>query len=258
MLARAAELRPKCFAFSQLLAETRLALGELASLEEEYRSGFKREPLNYFAALRLCDVLVAEGKRSDAQQIATGFGRAARAQYKENAREAIDLLDRHLLYVTGDFAALEKHARGDGSLAGHVALFHALMEQGRTSEAVKIRLEEPGEGEEPFHLLTIALAYADAGNEAEAVIWRGRALKALEDGETDYAQAATLLRREAPPTQAELDDLVLPAKLKAIVLAALGQKRSNMGAALRAAARRFNVERDYPYHLIQRVTNEAR
>jgi len=38
------------------------------------------------------------------------------------------------------------------------------------------------------------------------------------------------------------------------VLTALAQKHSARRAELGAAARRFNVERYYPYHLIQRVT----
>jgi hypothetical protein len=53
-----------------------------------------------------------------------------------------------------------------------------------------------------------------------------------------------------------LDDLILPAKPKAIVLAALALKHPTRRAELGAAARRFNVDRTYPYHLIQRITAE--
>jgi len=258
LLTRVVELRPKDPAFVQLLIETRIALQEWSSLEEEYRTQCKREPLNYFATLRLCDVLVAAGKEAEARQVISSFDRAATAQYKENAREASNLLRRHLLYLLGDFAGLEKDASADRSPAGRVALFQGMIEQGKVAEAVKIQLPDVNEGDEPFHFLAIALAYNVAGNASEAALWRERALKAFEHGNAEYVRSSHLLRREDGPSQAELDDLILPAKPKAIILTALAQKHASQRAELAAAARRFNIERDYPYHLIQRSTAEPR
>ena len=255
LLGKVVELRPKDSGFAYLLAEIRLALKEFGSLEQDYRNRLKREPVNYFAASQLCSVLLAQGRKSDAQQVVSGFERAATAQYKQNGRNLIDLLQRHWLYASGDFAGLEKQARTDRSPAGRTALFQALVEQGRIAEGIKV-LQPPDleEAEEPFHLLTIAIAFAAAGDSAQADQWRARAVKALAEGDLDYARSAKLLQRQTEPSQAELDDLVLPANLKAIVLAALAQQHSATRAELSAAARRFNVTRYYPYHLIQRVT----
>jgi len=258
LLAKAVQLRPKDPGFGQLLAETRTALGELASLEEEYRAECQREPLNYFTTSRLCDILMAEGKEAEARQAISAFERAVPSQYKENAREAMTQLRRHLLYLVGDFAGLEKDARVDRSAAGRIALFEGIIEQGRVAEAVEIQLPNEAEPEDPFHALTIALAYKAAGRAPEADEWRERALKGFEQGNGDYLRTAYLLRREAEPSQAELDDLILPPKPKAIFLAALAQKYPGKRAELAAAARRFNIDRDYPYHLIQRVTAEPR
>ena len=259
LLKQAVELRPKDAAFAHLLAETRLALNEFAALEEEYRSQLKREPLNYFAASQLCNVLLAQAKVSEAQQVLSAFERAASAEYKQNARQVIDLLQCHWLYASGDFARYQRKCIGE-SIVTAEALQQYKDEDIQPDDRVIYDRRNCSVGiivskaEDPFHLLIIAVAFEAGGKATDAAEWRTRAIKGLADGNSDYVRSAELLQRGTEPAATELDDLILPANLKAIVLTALAQKHSARRAELGAAARRFNVERYYPYHLIQRVT----
>jgi tetratricopeptide (TPR) repeat protein len=259
LFARAAELRPTDSAFVRYLGLVRYALGEFPALEEEHRARLKREPVDFLATVQLCDVLVAADKRAEAEQAVQSFERAATARHGAAARAANNMLRRRLLYELGDFAALEKHAASDRSPAGRAMLFHALIEQGKIADAVKIDpVKETDEEELPFHFLTVELAWTLAGNAEEANRWQDRAVAALEAGDDDFARAATLLRGNAAPAGSELDSVIVPSNSKAILLAMLAQKFPAKRGELAAMARKMNVDRSFPYHLIQRATGASR
>src|SRR5205823_9668504 len=152
--------------------------------------------------------LTAQGKRSEAEQVIGAFERAASARNAVSAREAGQALRRQLLYAVGDFSALEKSAAGDRSPSGSNYLFYALVEQGRLAEAVKIFPLDAPDDSDPFHFLTVAIAWRLAGNPAEAERWQARGLKVLDEGESDWTRAFALLRRAADPARAEWDDIV--------------------------------------------------
>ena len=258
LMARAVELRPTDEDFERTFALIRMALGEFVPLEEEQRARLARNPVDFMAAVQLCDALTAQGKTAEAGLVIAAFERAATTRERLSAREAVNALRGHLLYATGDFAALEKSAVGDRSLGASNNLFCALVEQGRLAEAEKIHpFDEPGEGD-PFHYLTVAIAWRLAGNTGDAERWQARALKLLDAGEPDWVRAAVLLRRATGPTQPELDEIILPPHSKAILLAALAHQHPGRRAELAVAARRLNVTRAYPYHLLQRATVDAR
>jgi tetratricopeptide (TPR) repeat protein len=258
LMTHAVELRPADDGFVQAVTLIRMALGEFTSLEEEQRARLVRNPLDFLATARLCESLAAQKRGGQAEVLIGAFERAATARNRASAGEAVNALRRQLLYANGDFAALEKSAAGDRSPNASNYLFWALVEQGRLAEAVKIHpLSDPGE-DNPFHFLTVAIAWRLGGNEDEAGRWRARALKLLEIGEADWKRAAVLLGRVADPTQAELDDIVLPVNSKAILLMALAQRHPAMRTELFAASRHFNVSRSFPYHLLRRAGEDAR
>jgi tetratricopeptide (TPR) repeat protein len=254
LMIRAVELKPKDDEFFRMLSLIRLALSEFAPFEEAQRARLARNPLDFVSVFLLCESFVAQGKRAEAEQAIDAFQRAASADNAASAREAVTALRRHLLYALGDFPALEKSATGDRSPGASNNLFYALAEQGRLAEAVKIHpLDEPDEND-PFHYLAIGIAWRLAGDANEATRWQAHALKLLDEGEADWTRAAGLLRRATVPAQAELDDIILPPNSKAILFAALAQQYPAKRAEFAAAARRLNVSRSYPYHLLQRAT----
>jgi hypothetical protein len=236
-----------------------LALGEYDALERELRDKLKRNPVDFAAAMQLCEVLVAAGKTNDAAQTVHTFELAARNRQGDSAADISKHLRRRLLYATGDFAGLEKLAAPDKSPAGQFARFQALIEQGRVAEALKVKAADPNNSDEDKALegLVVALAWTVQGNAAEAAQWSERTLKALEAISADWARAAELLRSLEPPAQSGLDEIALPAAPKAVLLATLAHRHPARRAELSAAARRFNIGRAFPYHLVQRATATA-
>jgi hypothetical protein len=133
-------------------------------------------------------------------------------------------------------------------------LFQALLEQGKVKQAVNSRSGEIARQNDPFEALTISLAWTVAGQPTEARDWRETAARVLERGDDDYVRAAALLRGTAGPTREQIELVVLPADAKAMLLAVLAHQFPEQRAELFAASRRLNVERGFPFHLVQRAT----
>jgi tetratricopeptide (TPR) repeat protein len=253
LLERTIELRPDSADFSGALFVCRLALGEYGDLEKDFRETLKKKPGDYVGSFRLTDVLAVQRKTSEAGQVMAAFQRALPSANKDSA-EAAALAKQHLLYATGDFADLEKQARGDNSAAGSNALFYSLIEQGRLAEAVQVHpLDEPGV-RDPFHPLAVAIAWRLAGDQARADAWQARALKLFGSGDSDEVRCSALFSRDTPPTDGDLGEIGLAPRAKAILLVALAQQYPARQAEFATAARKLNVEPDYPYYLLQRAT----
>jgi hypothetical protein len=118
-------------------------------------------------------------------------------------------------------------------------------------------LPAQGDDDEEFQstwTLALAVACRETGNSSEAERWRLKAHDALAKGNEDSAQAAALLERATAPTLAEARTLTLPPQLKSVWLAALIQQHPEARASLSPLARSLNVDRTFPYHLVQRIT----
>ena len=254
--AEAARLGTNDLAFAHSFSVARMALAEHDALEQECRETLKREPFSFQNVTRLCDILVAAGKNQAAKDALTAFERAASARYGTDAQELNQQLRRHLMYVTGDFAELEKDAGRDRAPGSRMAKFHALLEQGKVAEAVASKVADSGEADDErgFLSLCVALAWAEQRNSAEATAWRERAASAMAAGDSDSALAAQLLRRTAAPTLAELDAVLLQSAFKALLLANLAHMHPAHYQDFATIARRLNVPRAFPHHLVQRTT----
>ena len=160
---------------------------------------------------------------------------------------------QHLLYLTGDFATLEKETLVARDAASKYTRFVALIELGRVAEAIKLLPAENQKGNNPFHFLNTALALRAAGDPAEASRWQERGLAQLEQGDSDLTRAAALLRRSTPPPPAELDEFSLPAGAKATILALLAQQHPAARGELLPLIAKLNVATGYPQHLIQQT-----
>lgn len=259
LLQKARDLAPDDLTIAHFHRLTRFALGEYDTLEQECRDALKRAPLSVPDTARLCELLVAEGKSAAAMETVATFERAATSRYGEEAREMIAILRCNVLYQTGDFAGLEKSVGSSRAEDARLARFHSLIEQGRVADALatKIADEAKAANDKGLLELCVALAWTLQNNAAEARTWIERAAKALEDGDADSAAAAEMLRRNTPPTSVEVESLVLQPQHKALLLACLAHRHPARQSELGGLARRLNVERDFPYHLLQRATAVA-
>ena len=253
LLSAAVSLKPKDHGFSHYLYTTRFALQEFPALESELTSELKNQPLDLYTTMFLCDVLVAEGKRDEATALVAGYERAASSRYKEAAREGNNLLHRHLLYVTGDFPALERHASKEVTNASRKALFEAYMEQSKLKEALQIYPLNDRQITDPYHFLAVTVALRLANQPEEAEKWQAVAIALLKTKDSDASRVADVLSKQTPPTAEELDELAVTPKLKAIIVTVLAQKFPALQSDLEARASTLNTELDYPHYLIARA-----
>jgi tetratricopeptide (TPR) repeat protein len=252
LLDRAVELRPDDPQFRVEWAVACVALGQFDQPEKEYQAKLQLKPTDWQSALHLCDVLVAAGKRKEAEQTIADLVRATRARFPASAEQVQRVVQNHYLYAVGDFAGLEKANRLDKSLTGKVHLFCALLEQNRLEEATTIYSAE--KVKEPLFLLALSLTSHLAGKPGEAQQWQAPLLQAFHSSGADGLRAADLLEGKVEPTQSALDAIVLSPTLKAALLADLAATHPDRRKELNAAARQLNVDRSFPYHLIQRAT----
>jgi Flp pilus assembly protein TadD len=255
LLAAAVKLRPKDSSMAATLVLARTALGEFAELEPELRTAFDREPGNFIAANELCSLLVAEGRLDDAARVVSGFAAAVQRQKAANAASIAAILRRRYLYMAGNFKELEKAAGGPDPAARN-DLFYALVEQGRLDDAAKLHPPDEAGVADPYHFLTMSIAWRLKGDSQVAGKWLDRALAVFDAGDADWRRAASLLRRTVEPGATEINAVVQAPSSKAILLAALAQLRPERRAELAAAARRVNQTRTYPYHLVTRAVAE--
>ena len=253
-MSRAVELRKGDVGFEHWLLIARLGAGEVEAIEQETREQIKRNPADIAANHRLVDVLARQNKREDALASCKSFAAVCNSSY---GRRGMTIAQAHrclALYELGDFAELEKLAAASSELAAF--RFQALIELGRVTNALKFLPRQPDDDvEKPLLDLAISLAFRRAGDAAQADHWAEQARLLLADGNEDEAAAAGLLARNpATLTMTDLKNFVLPPQLKAAVLAHLAQQNSPARAELAALARRLNVERTFPYHVIQRST----
>lgn len=251
---RACALQPREEGFVEAFLEVRTGLREYAELEKELRQRLVAEPASFVTLRRLCDVLVAAGRKEDAGEAIRHFEAGLKGRDGEDIAAAKALVRRHWLYASGDFGALEKDAAADHSEAGNQARYAALVELGRMDEATKLFPLEAEGIEDPFHFLNMAVAFRLAGDRPVAERWQARALALLDAGDADRVRAAAALRKSTPPTEAELDEAALPIESKATLLAALAQIHPSRRAAFSEQARRLNLAWSFPHHLLERAT----
>jgi tetratricopeptide (TPR) repeat protein len=260
LFAQAAKLHPQDQAFEHWLTTARLALGESAEIEQATQKQLAGNPADFSMAIRLIDALVAQGKRDEAIKACKAFARACSRKYGAAGNSVANLLRGHALYALGDFAELETVAAPETAATARTIRWQAMVEQGHMADALK-SLPAPEPDDEDYRsvrALALAVAFREAGNTAEAEHWLKQACQNLAKGNEDNSMAATMLDRATAPTLAEAQALKLRPQLKAVWLAAIILQRPAARADLAPLARKLNVDRAFPYHLIERVTAETR
>ena len=164
----------------------------------------------------------------------------------------MDGVQYRALYDTGDFAGLEAAAKADPTDTGRSTQLAAMIELGRLAEAGA--LLETNRATTALVCWTLAGAYRKQGDDTAANHWKARALEKMRAGTADSAAAAGRLANDTPLTVAEAKELVLEPQLKAVVLAALAVQSPRTQTELAELSRLLNVEREFPHHLVQRLT----
>lgn len=250
MLDTCMQLQPDNKTFERQWQIACLATHAFEPLEQSLRAELRRDPVDPKAAWYLCETLIAEGKTGDAESVIDGVNRACLARFKKPVPEIINSLRSRLLYANADYTGLEKLSLQDRSDTAFVAKIWALVENGHPDAALKTVPEK--EEIDPFFYLTLSLAADVNGDATAAQQWRAQATKLLLAAHND--KVAALLKNETEITIDTIEKLIMSPSDKAVLLLNLAQQHPDKRVELCNAARKFNVERAFPYHLIERAT----
>ena len=209
----------------QLLHEARLATGDTAAMKTEYRQALESAaPAGAVTAetvktlVRLCEVLVVEGKDAEARQALANW--EIGLPLEQRSAEGVGEVRQMILYVLGDLDAIREIARTQAGGGESDTQLHALLAAGRPKDVVQQaalgkRLENP------WGALATSLSFELSGDRPEADKWRQKACAGLERLDANSKHAADLLRRPKAPQLSELDGVVLAANQKSLIAAVL-------------------------------------
>ena len=206
---------------------------------QDWKSGLR-------AIVVLCDAVAAKGNadvRREFQQWGNMF-MGGGAQIEPFRRSVGGYVD----YMLEDFDRLTE---GDQSMTLMVSL-HAMLMKGRVAESIE-QSQFADVVEEPENSLAVSLAFHLAGDKTQADVWRQKTIEAMRNQRSIVRSAIPLLEAETLPTLEQIDECDWSPSGKALVLASLYQ-RFPEAKELAQYARRLNVSRLPPYHLIQAAT----
>lgn len=247
---KARELKLDYSTIDPLRIAARFATGEAAAIEQEARRILAAEfnENSYNAIIELCEALVVQGKPEQAQHEMTMWI----TNNLNNVGEASGYYQWAVRYMMGKF---------DSDLPPNTSVdmipyyrFHVFVIDKPELVANDPALQETLQ--EPWNALALSVSFALSGKQAEAAAWREKCCDALDEADADSRRAVALLRAEKPPTQKQLDDVVLLAENKSLLAAALALRFPNDNADLVALAHRLNVRRNPPYHLVKKAVGE--
>jgi tetratricopeptide (TPR) repeat protein len=254
---KAHELKPDYSSLAPLRHVIRLAAGDLAELETEYRREVETASAHdgATALLRLCDVLAVQDRTEDAWgAFAAWEARPHVAGCTCNIVEICRYMVRHTL---GEFTALEESmAKSPAVLGGSDYQLYAFLVMGRPAEvvenpALRSRLDAPQ------NALAVSLAFSLLDDEAQAETWREHACAMFDREGVNGRRAAALLRGSDPPTLERVDEITLSNQVRLLLLAALTRQFPQQKAELVPLLRRLNVSRFPPYHLVKKVVDST-
>jgi tetratricopeptide (TPR) repeat protein len=251
----ARSMRPDVIDFQDAAFEIQMAMGDFENLESGLAEAVAQNPRDLTLNILLCDVLAAAGKNEAAMKACEAFEKAVA---DSNQNPGIGFRTR-VLYSIGDFEALAKLTASEQSEGAQTGYFEAMVEQGKLNEALSVSPIDAPESRNPFHFIALSIALKAASDEEKAAACMKRAIDLL-GFRPDYARMAEFLKQPGPVRLMDVLDVPLTPKFKAIVMVALAQKYPLLGKDFLAAARRLNVDRSYPYHMLNRLTSvtEAR
>lgn len=253
-LAAAARLQPTNSLFRAALFEARMGLRDYDSLETELRATLAKEPLDHLSLLEISEVFAAQNKTEAWEKLNAATRQQLQGSRGDTVEGWLTDLQAHYLYAAGQFDSLE-NLGVKKKLSRHPPRnFQALIELGRLSEAAELLNAQPAGQRDPFDVLALSVAWHAAGDESQSLATRNQAVALLGAGRSDFVAASELLQRTEAASPAEIMDVSITPQETALLLIAVAQKFPARAPEFLAAARPLNASRQFPYHLINRLT----
>ena len=254
----AVRLNPGNILFDEELFQVRMALKDFTALENELQAKLRANPLDLRTATWLGDVFIAQGRTDEMKKLLAGCENNVRAKYPGSEDEVMSDVQAHFLYSSGKFDELQKlGAEKTTRRSKPPDRYDALVELGRLQDAADALKARGADKTDAFEILALSAAWKQAGNDEKASAARAQAVEALLTDRPGSEIAAKWLKDCQPVPLEDVLDLSMPPARKKILLAALAQMTPDNSATFLAAARRLNVSRSFPFHLINRLTDTA-
>lgn len=253
LLGRAVECAPDNPEFEEAFFSARYACGEFDALEEELKRDSANDPFAVPTAKRLHTVLVGANKLEEARRYHENYRTTFLKMFELDSFPPA--LDYVFFYAAGDSNALLGLCTEPNGL--EEVAWQPLLEQGQAEKALSALRSSYESWDDPFTFLAAAVGLRHYGMEEEAGPFLKQALARLEKGAPEYKQLAIYLKQQQPPSLHNLTELSLQPSLKALALVNLAQTHPAQAPALLALARKLNIERSFPHHLIQSITSSA-
>jgi tetratricopeptide (TPR) repeat protein len=236
--------------FSPMKHVARLAIGDAAQLEAEYREQLSAKPFDAATLALLCNTLAYQDKADDARTAFSEWeSRISPLPADESASE-IASMRLLMLYQIGDVEAIRAatDSIADPAFTGLRAQMMIAAHQ-LDEAAVDERLAKAWD--EPSTTLELSIAYSVAGKDKEAQLWRERACQALEARSPEERRAAQFLRAASPPSADEVMKASVFRPGKALLLAALATRFPEARAAYGVEAAKLNISHNPPYQTVR-------
>lgn len=238
--------------FRNLWHFVRMANGEAASVETEYRQQLQGQEYAEVmtAFFYLADSLAQQGKndqiRPTARDFLTKLAGPGSGELQVSFEPFLD-------YVSANFDGMRQRKETSNPTGQPGFQFQCLLALGEPDQATK--LNDFDKIIDDWHeRLGLSVAYSLAGNQAQADEWRTKACDKLkESGDADERRAAALLQNENPPSDNDLDEILLRINDTALLLTAAAQRFPDRKTELNQRAARLNVSRLPPYLLVKKA-----
>jgi tetratricopeptide (TPR) repeat protein len=240
-----------------LRREALLETGDAAALEAECRHALKSGPSaeKPETLTVLCDALLAQGKAEEVRRLLAGWD--SQFPLKDYAPDTVFTYRACVCYMLDDSAALrkidtERLLRVAPELQLHISAVLAQPQEMVQNIALK-RAHNAA-----WNSLTASLAFGLSGRAAEMVSWREKACAALRRNGPADRLAAAVLGQDKPPSQQQLDDLMLSPVCKTLVLASLGVRFPAEKKNFAKQMERLTKSHRPPYQLARKVLEDQR
>ena len=229
--------------------DLRMALGEFDALREEISRKLGKAAFDMSAVERLAQVLVAQGKRAEAQKAVDQFVAGVEKQMPGDSLGLADRARLSLALAARDFEAFEKVASATkDEKARSLRVLTLYLCQTKMPEAEKA-LAKTGAPDSSHMALAMHLGWRMKGDAAKAAAWLGKATEVLRSGGADRRRMAKLLDRDDAKLFHDVRDLSIHANQKALLCTVLAGMRPSQKGALLALAEKTNSipsELQYP------------
>jgi tetratricopeptide (TPR) repeat protein len=256
-LTEASRLRPSNQQFLEGFIAAQIALRKFPELEANLAKILAAKPLDIGMTENLGIVYVLQNKTTEVTRLLNGYRQALQRDREADVEETMEPLQEGLLYAQGNFEQLEKIASAKRAGQAVPGRFYALIELGKFKEAAAMVDKVTGGAREPFDILALSIACKQAGDNAESDRLRAQAVERLSKNRFEYVATAEVLKSSQPTPLADVMDLSLTPGQKAVVLTVQGQRFAEGRSEIFTAARRLNFMPQFPYHLVNRVTERG-